>query len=102
MIYENPPGKATKTADEAPLIEKSLGGALFFCSKTGNSPQIRYGKYSTVNKMSRFVAKMWKSMDFGVDFAPYRGYNEITVKGNTKTVTQNGARIKQNATVQSE
>lgn len=90
MIYENPPGKATKTADEAPLIEKSLGGALFFCSKTGNSPQIRYGKYSIVNKMSRFVAKMWKSMDFGVDIAPNRGYNEITVKENKAKLPRTG------------
>lgn len=34
-----------------------------------------------------------------VDIAPNRGYNEITVKGNTENFPEMRQRIKQNATV---
>lgn len=59
-----------------------------FYSTSVKSPQFRNLKYSIVNKcpiMGYYFSDL-------VDFAPYRGYNEVTVKETTKTITQNGSR----------
>ena len=51
--------KATLTEDAAPLMDKSLGGALFLCLEWGkvhNFMLIFRYNYSIVNKMPRNVA----------------------------------------------
>jgi hypothetical protein len=41
-------------------MEKSVGGALFFCPKAGKSQQITYEKYSIVNKMPQNGTKLFE------------------------------------------
>ena len=59
-----------------------------FYSTSVKSPQFRNLKYSIVNKCP-ILGYYFSDL---VDFAPYRGYNEVTVKETTKTITQNGSR----------
>ena len=85
-----PPKRRTK----APLMEKSVGGALFFLPGMGQSPQFHaYLLYEVQHSQQNAPKRDIFSKNFLVlvDNAPNRGYNEITIKQGTQEITRNGA-----------
>lgn len=71
-----------QNSGQAPLMEKSVGGALFFCLETGHSQHKKYGFGTQNTAQSTKVPFCGKNMEKGVYNAPNRGYNVITVKEN--------------------
>lgn len=67
-----------------------MGGALFFCSKTEQSQQIQTIRHTKNTAKSTNVPKRGKIFGKMVDNAPYRGYNEITFKQETKKLPETG------------
>lgn len=89
MIYvprRDMPPKRRESPSHGEICER---GFIFlpFYSTSVKSPQFRNLKYSTVNK----CPILGYYFSILVDFAPCRGYNEVTIKKTTKTITRNGA-----------